>query len=281
MSARSAVFAFLLILFPLSLAADVLQERELAFKVGIAYAKEMHKRYKEHLPDWAKRIDVDMKVDKDYRSTWSLACLQPLNHARKAPFFCQAKIAHRLSGETLNFGVGKRYVLHKDQILLGINAFYDAASTRSSLHRMSIGAEIMGFGAALRTNIYSPILKSRTEIPLAGWDTEIGLPLLSKLRLSGKLSDWDHPTKGHLREKRLALLLALTPFLSFEMGHKRDSSKQTDNFAVFCLSFGKKPLDSNEAFETYKVKTVSASKKVSKKAFENIQRQNSIIAAKK
>jgi adhesin/invasin len=99
-------------------------------------------------------------------------------------------------------GLGYRKALLNNQLVLGVNSFYDYNS-RYGHARLGGGAEILSPVAEFRWNIYEPTSNARlverqgtTQIfdtAAAGYDLELGAPVpyMPDFKLYGKHQKWD------------------------------------------------------------------------------------------
>lgn len=156
----------------------------------------------EKMPAWLQRTDISVGVQADSKPRWSIETIQPLLMDENNTLFVQGRVSHKDSDETMNAGLGYRYLLDDKSWMLGANAFYDRTFDNDH-ERVGVGVEAFNPYATFRGNYYNAIsgLKTvetaggitTTERALDGWDVEAETPVpyVPWARFVGKIYEWD------------------------------------------------------------------------------------------
>jgi hypothetical protein len=157
----------------------------------------------DRLPEWLKRLDIGVRVGTGQPRIYA-ETTQPIYQSANFShtFFVQGR-ATLLEGNGLySGGLGYRKALWDNQLVLGINSFYDYQS-RYGHARLGGGAEILSRYGEFRWNIYEPTSNARLverrgtgdvyDSAVAGYDLELGAPVpyMPDLKLYGKHQKWD------------------------------------------------------------------------------------------
>lgn len=157
----------------------------------------------DRLPEWLKRLDVGVRVGTGQPRVYG-ETTQPLFQTSdySHTVFVQGR-ATLLDGNGIySGGLGYRKALLDNQLVLGVNTFYDYAD-RAGHARLGAGAEVLSPVAEFRWNIYEPMSNARRvevtgtsqifDQAAAGYDLELGapVPFLPDLKLYGKHQVWD------------------------------------------------------------------------------------------
>lgn len=157
----------------------------------------------DHLPEWLRRVDVGGRVGSESASGY-IETTQPLWQTEDLShtLFAQARATLQDGTGLYSGGLGYRKGLLNNQLVLGVNTFYDYGDRRGHA-RLGGGAEILSPVAEFRWNIYEPTSNARRvavagatetfESALAGFDLELGMPLpyFPDFKVYGKYQVWD------------------------------------------------------------------------------------------
>lgn len=157
----------------------------------------------DRLPEWLKRLDVGVRVGTGQPRVYS-ETTQPLFQSSdySHTIFVQARATLLEGNGIYSGGLGYRKALLDNQLVVGINTFYDY-SDRYGHARLGGGAEILSPVAEFRWNIYEPTSNARRveqtatsqvfDRAAAGYDVELGapVPFVPDLKLYGKHQVWD------------------------------------------------------------------------------------------
>jgi hypothetical protein len=168
------------------------------------------------LPDWLKRVEVGVQHGSE-KPRYHIETVQPLYQSRDQTytFFVQPRMSARDEDWTANLGFGYRQLFFDQQLLGGINTFYDYADNHNH-YRFGTGLEMLSQYLELRTNGYFPMSGRRRisqdadfkvfERALTGADVEAGgpVPYLPFLKLYGSYAyyDYKHDIDSHIAKFR-------------------------------------------------------------------------------
>jgi len=167
---------------------------------------------------------------------------------------------------TVNLGLGDRYLLADERLLLGVNFFYDYEFPYSHA-RTSIGTEIRTSMAELNANFYQAQSGWRTgknglaEKAMGGMDVEIGfaLPYLPQFKAFGRHFQWN-ATDGaaNLNGNEFSLRASLMQGVSVEAARTYYAGNTQPNANVISLQLDiirllnrtteSKPFFANQAY---------------------------------
>jgi len=196
-------------------------------------------------PDWLRRTDISVDLQNDTKPVWSIESIQPLYQSADDTHtaFWQGRLAHGDGDETLNLGLGYRYLTAEESWLLGGNAWYDV--TREHNHmRYGLGLEALGRYADFRFNLYeatsdikvvhTEINSEITEEALDGWDlrAEFPVPYAPWARVSWTQFDWDRTDAENIAGNSVGLRVNLTGNLEVELGASDDNTRATEGYAT-------------------------------------------------
>jgi len=157
----------------------------------------------DRLPEWLKRLDIGVRVGtgqpRVYAET-TQPIFQSSNYSHTV--FVQGRATLLEGNGIYSGGLGYRKAFLDNQLVLGVNSFYDYTS-RYGHARLGAGAEILSPVAEFRWNIYEPMSNARRvettgtsqifDQAAAGYDVELGapVPFMPDLKLYGRHQVWD------------------------------------------------------------------------------------------
>ena len=156
--------------------------------------------------DWIKRIDLGIEAGTGQKPKLYFETVQPLyqNSAEDKTLFIQPRVNKQDDDETLNLGIGYRWLTRNENILLGMNTFYDHTYEHDH-YRAGFGIEALGKILEARVNTYWGLSDKRIveetgtsttyEEVVDGFDVEVGgaiIPRLHWLKLYGSTYWFDH-----------------------------------------------------------------------------------------
>lgn len=108
-------------------------------------------------PEWLKRVDLSIQHGSE-KPRYYIETVQPLYQSRDQTytFFVQPRISSTDEDWTANLGLGYRQLFLDQQLLGGINTFYDYADNHNH-YRLGVGLELLSRYLELRTNGYFPL----------------------------------------------------------------------------------------------------------------------------
>ena len=245
-------------------------------------------RIEQSLSERFRNIEIDI-TDLDGDDTkFSVFTVQPLYdnpEAGRATFF-QGGIIATDDDDTLNLGLGQRWILNDGKVIAGLNLFYDN-EWDAGHERVSVGGEVLTSVGDIRVNSYTALSDTETvngaeETALDGMDMELALPLpyLPNTRIHAKSFKWEGDNgAADLEGDTISLRSALPYGFTLEAGSTSYDDNGADDADFVSLSFNvaryysqkyvQQPvLVSNQAF---------ALNTITDRRFEKVRRTNRIV----
>lgn len=209
-------------------------------------------------PNWLARTDFSANIEHNSAPTWAIETIQPLWQTPDTlahTFFMQGRAANRSNDNTINLGAGYRYLTSDENLLYGINGFYDA-TTKYHHHRTGLGGEIFTRIATWRANYYhaeskDKIIKtengiSTTQQALSGWDADVDVPVpyVAWSRFGFTYFHWNTAKLAKLNGQKFWVRMNWTDNWQTEVGRTQDQVNTPRLFAKLNFLFGRNP--SNE-----------------------------------
>jgi hypothetical protein len=207
------------------------------------------------------RTSISIKGIESQEPSYSIDTIQPLsefNSDIKELTFVQGSVA---SGEnegdrrnTINLGLGQRYLVEDERAITGINLFVDYES--SSKHkRASLGVEYERSNFSVSANKYYPISDKKvigdyTEEALPGHDINLSgqMPYAPWATIKGTHYYWDQATGDNISGNILGVKIELSPSTSIEFGQEDSNTSNKQSYAELSI---KLPLDDNEKMTNF------------------------------
>ena len=88
---------------------------------------------RQDIPDWLKRVNYGIDIGTDQKPIWYFETVQPLyqSPSRDRTLFIQPRANKQGHDETYNLGLGYRWLTDEENVLLGLNTFYDYTEEHS------------------------------------------------------------------------------------------------------------------------------------------------------
>ena len=202
------------------------------------------------------RTSITIKSIESDKPSYSIDTIQPIsefNSEIKQLTFIQGSLA---SGEnegsrrnTLNLGLGQRYLVEDERAIAGINLFVDYEGT-SKHKRASLGLEYQRSNFSLSANKYYPITDKKvigdyTEETLPGHDINLTglMPYAPWATIKGTHYYWDQTVGDNISGNILGVEIQLSPSTSIEFGQEDSNTTQKQSYAKLSI---KLPFDDNE-----------------------------------
>jgi len=245
-------------------------------------------RIEQSLSERFRNVEIDI-TDLDGDDTkFTIFTLQPLYDnpdAGRSTFF-QGGIIALDDADTLNLGLGQRWILNDGKVIAGLNLFYDN-EWDAGHERMSVGGEVLTSVGDFRINSYTALSDTETvdgvdETALDGMDMELALPLpyLPNTRIHAKSFSWEgHDGADDLEGTTTSLRSALPYGLELEAGSTSydDDAKEDADFVS--LSFNIARFNQQQ----YVQQPVLVSDKafalidITDRRFEKVRRNNQMV----
>ena len=206
-------------------------------------------------------ISVHQIESKD--PTYSIKTIQPLtelNDDSTRLTFIQAQLNsgenHGERRDTINLGIGQRYLLEGGQSIAGINLFTDY-ETESKHKRASLGLEYQRANFTANINKYYPLTDKKvigdyTEEPLAGHDIKLSgqAPYLPWAKIKGTHYYWDAKVGDNIKGTILGVEIELNPSTTLEIGTENSNTAERASYARLSAQL---PFNKGEALTNFKV----------------------------
>ncbi len=187
------------------------------------------------VPDWLKRVEIGAQLG-DGSPRFYIETVQPLyqDSEQTITTFTEPRLSIKDGHGLYNLGFGQRQLFLDQQLLGGINGFYDFTDNHNH-HRLGIGLELLGRYAELRSNGYFPITGKQKikedasqkifERPLTGMDIELGgpVPYLPFLKLYGSYAFYDYTKDIDSHIGKVRAEVKLTRFLRLDLDTWKDN----------------------------------------------------------
>jgi len=150
------------------------------------------------VPDWLKRIDYGMTFETDQKPRLYFETVQPLYQSedKLSTFFTHDRISLQDERGTYSAGLGYRRLLFNENMLAGINTFFDYQDLQRH-YRQGVGLEALSKTLELRGNGYFGLSPKRLiedttgsktyEKVSTGGDIELGgpIPYVPRVKMFG------------------------------------------------------------------------------------------------
>ena len=149
------------------------------------------------------RTEISVTGAEELKPQWEILTVQPLRDDGENITFFQGSLL-RWDGErdTINLGLGQRKLLLNNNILVGLNTFYDHEFTVDH-SRLGLGGEFITSVGEFRANNYYANSNQRlnggnAEEAMSGSEYEFGthVPYIPKLKVFVKKFNWDAGTSN-------------------------------------------------------------------------------------
>lgn len=246
-------------------------------------------------PEWAKRIELEWNVQKGFKPTYSILTVQPLYQdvdKQNTVFVQMSQLRYSMIDkyrDTTNVGLGYRRLLLDNQMLVGINTFFDYEWTYGH-ERASVGGELKYAMFDFNANLYRRLSGYKTidaaagtsEQAMNGFDLELRsqVPFLPWMRVGARYYRWESDLSDDTRGWQYSADADITQNLSIEAGWKKDNFNNAEGYAkfVFRLARTDRPvmasnkIVSDQMFER---------RDMSNYTLDKVRRENKIIVERK
>ncbi|NYT27762.1 MAG: inverse autotransporter beta domain-containing protein [Candidatus Thiodubiliella endoseptemdiera] len=194
---------------------------------------------------------------------YSIKTIQPLTtldkDSKNLTFFQGRLNSGENHGErrnTLNLGIGQRFLLENDKSIVGINLFTDY-ETKSKHKRLSLGLEYQRTNFKANINKYYPLTDKKvigafTEEVLPGYDVKLEgqAPYLPWAKIKGSRYYWDGQQGPDIKGTILGVEVKLTPSLELEIGTEKSNTAERASYARLTTQL---PFKDNERFTDFSI----------------------------
>ena len=245
-------------------------------------------RIEQSLSERFRNVEIDI-ADLDGEDTkFSIFTVQPLydNKAAGRATFFQGSIIATDDDDTLNLGLGQRWMLNDGKVIAGLNLFYDN-EWDAGHERMSVGGEVLTSVGDLRVNSYTALSDMETvngaeETALDGMDMELALPLpyLPNTRVHAKSFKWDGEKGANdLEGDTISLRSALPMGFELEAGSTSYDGNAANDANFVSLSFNVARFHQQQYVQQPKLVSSQAYQltDITDRRFEKVRRSNQIV----
>lgn len=287
----SAVSAVVVLSWSFAAQGDDHAKAEAFFKNNMKRSAEnrVSSRIEQSIENRFRNLEVEI-TDLDGDDTrYSIFTVQPLydNVAAGRSSFFQGSIIALDDNETLNLGLGQRWMLNDNKIIAGLNIFYDNEWDVGH-ERMSIGGELLTSVGDIRVNSYKALTNAKTnddgneEKALDGMDMELAVPLpyLPSTRVHAKAFEWEGEDGARdLKGDTISLRTALPYGFELEAGTTLydNSAKQDADFVTLSFNIARFHNQQYVAQPTLVSDKAYQLTDVTERRFEKVRRQNIIV----
>ena len=217
--------------------------------------------------------------------------MQPLyeNQAAGRATFFQGSIIATDVDDTLNIGLGQRWILNEGKVIAGLNLFYDN-EWYAGHERMSVGGEILTSVGDVRVNSYTALSDTETvngaeETALDGMDMELAVPLpyLPNTRVHAKSFKWEGENGANdLEGDTISLRSALPLGFELEAGSTSYDNNAANDADFVSLSFNVARFHQQQYVQQPKLVSSQAFAliDITERRFEKVRRTNRIVGQK-
>jgi len=202
------------------------------------------------------RTSISIKGIESQKPSISIDTIQPIsefNSSVKELSFIQGTLS---SGEsegsrvnTINLGLGQRYLVEDEYAIAGVNIFTDYESG-SKHKRASLGLEYQRSNFGITANKYfalsdKKVIANVTDEALAGHDINLSgqMPYAPWASIKGTHYYWDQTVGDDTNGNILGVEIQLSPYTSFEFGQEDSNTMERSSYAELSI---KLPFDDNE-----------------------------------
>jgi len=247
----------------------------------------------EKMPEWVKRTDFSLHFEDNFKPLWSIETVQPLystKETKQHTFFIHDRFAHTQTDDTLNCGIGYRYLSPEKNILTGLNAFYDYTFDRRH-KRLGVGGEMILSYGSIHANYYEAISGHRvyledtsfgvTEKALDGWDVEANMqiPYTPWAQFSMKGYGWEGITMKDVNGFRISFRANLSKNVTCEFGRSNDDGGHNNFFRIGVTLGGPKRVQYT-MLDNFFTRTVFSKKDLSRQTLAKVRRTQTIVVEK-
>lgn len=193
--------------------------------------------------DWMSRTEVGVDAARNGKPSVSIETVQPLyqTKGKQNTVFTQLRAS---SGDrfgerrnTFNLGLGYRQLMADNNVLAGVNLFYDVED-KYSLKRWSLGGDLRWNAFDLYANKYYGISNwtntnlSAQEKPLSGYDVDLAaqVPYMPWAKVHVIHYKWNKERAAEdLTGNKLSLDAELTSNVTFELGRNFNTNNLAEN----------------------------------------------------
>lgn len=244
--------------------------------------------HKSSMPEWLQRTDIDFNLEERNVPEYEINTIQPFYQNLLNTWFWQARTAYKEQNTTINFGGGYRYLTPSENLMFGLNTFFDTA-LRYHHKRLGYGGEMFTRYATLRANYYEAISGKTVvsnessvetyEKALSGYDgsIETPMPFLPWVRFTLTGYHWDGYLGGNINGGKFSFRMTPWSNLELEAGSGKDTATRWQAFLNAHWYFDKPAYIEYRISDKLFSKAVFTPTDIVKHRLEKVRRQNDIV----
>ena len=234
--------------------------------------------------DRVKYLDLKVDVQESLKPTISMTNVNRITEKANRVFFNQNSLSIHDNDQTINFGLGYRYLINEDKLLLGGNIFLDYSFDEQH-QRQGVGVEAISSVFDLRGNYYDAtsgiqtLGDGSTEEALDGWDARFDyhLPVSDDIRIFAGFFEFENAAGTFELDGEKYGLSGRVNKLSFEAGYIDDNKTGDGSFANITYVF---PLGNSEVMKKSSSRNFMEYVSVRDRLYEPVKRENKIRIVK-
>ena len=241
---------------------------------------------KSYLDTLFPTVEVSLESRESVKPTTGILVVSPLSDRNDIfnTTFAQGSIFFNDGRQTINLGLGQRFLQLEEKLLLGINAFYDYEFPYDH-QRASVGLEARSSVGEINANKYYGITKWKTgkdgfsERALDGQDIEgsVPLPYINWAKVTVRHFKYDaydgmSDLKGN--DYSLRAEVPILPGLTIEAGRRDYKDQSDENFIR--LIWSPKPITEIKTQQLVNSETYTLTS-MEDKRYDKVRRENIIV----
>ena len=201
------------------------------------------------------RTSISIKGIDSKKPSYSIHTIQPLtefNSSVKELTFIQGTLSSNENEgsrrNTINLGLGQRYLVEDEYAIAGVNIFTDYESG-SKHKRASLGLEYQRSNFGITANKYYA-LSDNIEDVSPGHDINLSgqMPYAPWATIKGTHYYWDQTVGDNINGNVLGVEIQLSPSTSFEFGQQDSNTMERSSYAELSI---KLPFGDNEKYTNF------------------------------
>lgn len=244
---------------------------------------------KNYLETLFPTVEVSLELKENTKPTGGVLVVSPLSDPKnvESTTFTQGSIFLKDDRETVNLGLGQRFLKLDQKLLLGANIFYDHEFPYDH-QRVGLGVEMRTSVGEINANSYKALTKwkngadSSEERALGGHDIEASIPLpyINWSKASVRNFKWDGVDgASDLKGNDYSLSATILSF-SIEAGLRDFQNQQEDEY--FVKIFWRPMLNNdNQKFTKLVSEQAYTLTSMENKRYEKVKRENLIVKQKR
>lgn len=234
-------------------------------------------------PDWISRTDINYSLASYNKPLTAIETLQPIFADIWHTWFWRGRLSYMEIIPTVNFGVGYRYLPDSQNVMFGLNMFYDE-TTRYTNKRVGWGAEVYTKQLTFRANYYDAFSGHRIigiqhfAQALKGYDYSIETPFphVSWARVTLEGYHWIGKNTSSVSGGLINFRIYPARQLEINTGYAHDNSKGNQAFIQLAYYLGS-PASNEYSATSGGPHNTFAARNLEDMRLEKVRREDQII----